>query len=127
MKITKENAFALSTSAQVRYDGKIFIPKVNSENGEVSEETVFSYHQKGNLLWAEYAGGEIIRGNLLGTVDGNGVLNFHYHHINKNHEIKIGKCRSVPHVMGDGKIELHEKWQWLNGDKSSGTSVLVEK
>ena len=62
------------TPAQALYDGKIFIPKVNSENGEVSDKTVFNYH-----------------------------------------------------LRDDGKLELHEEWQWLNGDKSSGTSVLIQK
>ena len=27
----------------------------------------------------------------------------------------------------DGKLELHEEWQWLNGDKSTGSSILVER
>ena len=114
-------------TAQERYDGKVFIPKINSENGEVNGETVFTYHQKNNILWAEYAGGEIVLGNLLGTVDSDGALNFHYQHINQNGEIRIGKCRSVPNITENGKLELHETWQWLNGDKSSGESVIIEK
>ena len=123
--MTEKNAACVP--AQALYDGKVFIPKVNSENGEVSDKTVFNYHQKGNILWAEYMGGEIIRGNLLGIADNDGTLNFYYHHINQKHEVKIGKCRSIPHVRDDGKLELHEEWQWLNGDKSSGTSVLIQK
>jgi len=109
------------------YDGKFFTPKINSKNGEVSEGTIFSYHQKGSILWAEYSGGGIIKGNLLGTVDNDGILNFYYHHINQNCEVKIGKCRSVPHIDNEGSLELHEEWQWLNGDKSFGKSVIVEK
>ena len=40
-------------SSKTNYDGRKFIPRMNSENGEVSDQTVFSYHQNGSLLWAE--------------------------------------------------------------------------
>lgn len=46
------------TSTDINYDGRIFVPKMNSENVEVSEQTVFRYHQNGCLLWAEYNGGD---------------------------------------------------------------------
>jgi len=37
-----------------------------------------------------------------------------------------GVCRSVPEVMSNGKIRLHETWQWTSGDGSGGSSVLGE-
>lgn len=115
------------SNSKINYNGKIFIPKVNSENGEADEETIFQYHQSSNILWAEYSGGEVIRGHLIGTVSDNGILNFHYQHINEKGQIRIGQCRSTPHVLENGKLELHEKWQWLNGDKSVGSSILIER
>ena len=111
----------------INYNGRIFMPKSNSENGEVNEGTRFSYRQDGNILWADYSGGEIAKGHLVGSVSADSTLDFHYQHINKTGIVKIGKCHSVPHVLDDGKLELHENWQWLNGDKSCGYSVLVEK
>ncbi|MFD6442844.1 hypothetical protein ACFWDG_24450 [Peribacillus sp. NPDC060186] len=45
----------------LNYNGRIFIAKDNSENGEVSENTFFYYSQEGNILTASYEGGEIIR------------------------------------------------------------------
>lgn len=110
----------------INYDGRKFIPKMNSENGEVSEQTFFTYHQSGNLLWAEYSGGDIWKGSLIGTVSGNGELDFVYHHMNRDMQIKTGKCHSVPTVSENGKIELSEQWQWTSGDYSKGESLLVE-
>ncbi len=109
------------------YDGKIFVPKYNSNNGEVNENTVFHYHQNDQMLWGEYSGGDIVRGHLIGTISNDNSINFYYHHINTNAQVKIGKCYSTPHVLPNGKIELHEEWQWLDGDKSAGTSVLIER
>lgn len=111
----------------IDYDGKHFVPQMNTANGEVDNQTLFSYHQKGSIMWADYAGGEIKKGNMIGSVATNGELDFYYQHINLHNEIKIGKCHSVPRVLEDGKIELSEQWEWLNGDKSKGVSIVKEK
>ena len=63
---------------------------------------------------------------MIGTVAENGELDFYYQHINVKNQIRIGVCHSVPNILENGKIELIEKWQWLNGDKSVGSSRLVE-
>lgn len=115
-----------SGSSCINYEGKRFTSKVNSDNGEVDNQTIFTYHQNGAVIWADYAGGEIIKGHLLGTSDYDGNLNFNYQHINSKMQIKIGECKSVPIILTNGKLELHEKWQWLNGDESAGESIIVE-
>ena len=52
-------------------DNRYFTTQSNSGNGEVSSETVFHYHQDGDLVYAEYSGGEILKGHLLGKmIDG---------------------------------------------------------
>lgn len=113
-------------STDINYDGRKFVPKMNSENGEVSEQTIFTYHQTGNLLWAEYSGGDILKGSLIGTVLTNGELDFVYHHMNQDMQVKTGKCHSVPTVLENGKIELSEQWEWTSGDYSKGKSLLIE-
>lgn len=121
-----EKALASATTA-ICYEGKFFVPKVNTPNGEVDGQTLFEYHQKGNILWADYAGGEIIKGHLIGTVDSNGELDFYYQHINEHRQIRVGKCHSIPRILENGKIELYEEWQWLNGDQSKGFSIISER
>lgn len=111
----------------INYDGRIFVPQSNTENGEVGGKTTFCYFQEKDLLWAEYSGGDVLKGHMIGIVGENGELDFHYQHLNKDRQIRIGKCHSVPEIMENGKIALQEKWQWLNGDLSSGESVVVEK
>lgn len=116
-----------SPQAGINYNGKIFMPQSNTENGEVDAETIFQYFQESDLFWAEYSGGDVLKGHMIGTVAENGELDFHYQHLNKDRKVRIGKCHSIPHILGNGKIALQEKWQWLNGDLSSGESVVVEK
>ena len=111
---------------EINYDGKNFVSKRNTDNGEVGEETLFHYHQKENIIWAEYSGGEIKQGFLIGTMDSNGKLAFTYQHINQTNQLRIGECNSFSVFLEDGKIEMNEEWQWLNGDRSKGTSIIVE-
>ena len=112
---------------RINYNNKIFTPQSNAENGEVDEETIFHYFQENDLFWAEYSGGDVLKGHMIGTVDEKGELEFHYQHLNKDRQVRIGKCHSIPYILENGKIALQEKWQWLNGDLSSGESVVVEK
>lgn len=113
-------------SSEINYDGRKFVPKMNSENGEVNEKTLFLYHQNGSFLWAEYSGGDILKGSLIGSVSDNGELDFAYQHMNREMQVKTGKCHSVPAVNENGKIELTEQWEWTSGDYSKGESLLVE-
>lgn len=112
---------------KINYDGKVFVSECNSDNGEVSDQTTFYYHQQGNILWGEYSGGEIRKGNLIGTVNEKGELAFSYQHLNQNNDLKMGICHSVATILSDGMIKLEESWKWLNGDESTGFSTLVEK
>lgn len=113
-------------TTDIDYDGRCFVSKMNTENGEVNKQTFFTYHQCGNLLWAEYSGGDILKGTLIGTVLQNGELDFVYQHINQRRTLRTGKCHSIPAVSENGKLELSEEWEWTNGDFSKGNSLLSE-
>jgi hypothetical protein len=111
---------------KISYDGRKFRSVHNSATGEVGADTVFQYGQNGRLVWAEYSGGEIVFGTLIAKADENGDLDGRYQHLNRKGELMTGTCRSTPELLPDGRIRLHEKWQWTSGDLSSGASVIEE-
>ena len=106
-------------------EGKRFKSLTNTENGEVGEDTIFNYHQEGKRVWADYAGGDIVRGNLMAIKRDDGTLDMYYQHINTQNQIMIGTCVSTPSLL-KGKLCFHESWQWFNGDQSAGESVVIE-
>jgi hypothetical protein len=112
--------------SRINYDGKVFKSVGNSETGEVSAETFFQYHQSGDLVWAEYKGGEIVFGSLLAKADADGILDMRYQHLNRKGNLMTGVCRSTPEILPDGRIRLFENWQWTCGDFSKGESVIEE-
>ena len=111
----------------INYNGKTFRPISNSENGETSEETLFVYKQLGNILTSEYSGGKIKYGHLIGLVDNLGNIEMRYHQVNDKDELMTGICFSKPEILENGKIRLHENWEWTSGDQSKGTSIIEEQ
>ncbi|MFH1119661.1 MAG: n-acetylglutamate synthase [Bacteroidota bacterium] len=111
----------------MNYNDRKFRPISNTENGETSNETLFHYKQVGNMLTSEYLGGKIKCGHLIGLVDNAGNIEMCYHQINDKDELMTGICRSKPEILENGKIRLHENWEWTSGDYSEGTSILEEQ
>lgn len=112
--------------SDLNYNNRCFRSVSNSATGEVGGGTVFHYHQTGNIVTAEYSGGEIVAGHLIAISDCEGRLDMRYHHVNTSGELMTGVCNSTPEILADGRIRLHEKWQWTSGDRSSGQSLLEE-
>lgn len=110
----------------MNYHDKKFRPVSNTPNGETSEETIFHYKQEGNILTCSYSGGQIKCGQLIGLVDPEGNIDMRYHQINTKGELMTGICQSTPEILNDGRIRLHESWQWTSGDCSEGNSILEE-
>lgn len=108
------------------YDGRLFRPVSTKGRSQTSGETIFQYSQKDDRLTGKYSGGEIELGHLIGLVDENGNINMRYHHLTHEGYLMTGKCKSRPEIMENGKIRLHERWQWTCGDYSKGKSVLEE-
>lgn len=110
----------------MNYNNKTFRPISNSENGETSTETLFEYVQIGSILTSNYHGGKIKYGHLIGLVDVDGTIDMRYHQVNENDELMTGICKSKPEILANGKIRLHESWEWTSGDFSKGNSILEE-
>ena len=110
----------------INYDGKSFKAVANTENGETGAETIFHYRQEGAIVTAQYSGGAIIKGHLIALVAEDGSLDMRYHQVNTKGQLMTGMCRSTPERLSNGKIRLHEEWQWTSGDGSKGKSIIEE-
>jgi hypothetical protein len=105
-------------------DGRRFTAGAGTLAGEVGTDTVFTYHERNREIWADYAGGAIRRGHLIGTRDGD-RLDFRYAQLNTAGQTSTGHCVSTVTVLADGRLRLDETWQW-ESRPGSGTSVIVE-
>jgi hypothetical protein len=111
----------------INYDNRVFVSVKSSENGEVNEAVRFFYKQKGHIVTCNYSGGKVVSGHLMAIVGSDGKLDMRYHHINTAGQLMTGTCISTPEILPNGKIRLHENWQWTSGDASKGQSILEEE
>jgi hypothetical protein len=110
----------------VDLDGRTFFTGSNTANGDADAATRFEYRQNGARVWATYRGGRVRFGSLVAVGDLSGRLDMRYQHVGADDVFRTGLCLSVPEVLPDGRVRLVEEWQWTNGDRSSGRSVLEE-
>lgn len=110
----------------INYHNKKFKAIQNSQNGETSDETIFVYQQHNAIVTATYSGGQIVSGQIIGLVSDDDSLEIRYQHINHKNEIQTGSCLSKLEVLANGKIRLHETWQWTSGNGTKGASIIEE-
>ena len=110
----------------IHYGGRLFRPISTDGESDTDSETIFKYEQRRDLLTGTYSGGLISFGHLIGLVDEGGRIDMRYHHLTVDGELKTGICRSIPEFLDNGKIRLHESWQWTSGTREKGTSILDE-
>jgi hypothetical protein len=105
-------------------NGRRFAPEAPVTGGDVGMDTLFEYRQDGQMIWAEYQGGDVRRGFLVGVRDG-AVLQFRYCQLAVDGSTSTGRCTSKVSVREDARVVLREDWAW-ESRAGGGTSVLVE-
>jgi hypothetical protein len=105
-------------------DGRWFRAVAAVDGGEVGPETMFRYAEEDGEVWATYAGGEVRRGYLVGTRDGD-RLEFRYVQLSEAGQTSGGHCVSTVAALPDGRLRLEETWQWESRD-GSGTGAVEE-
>ena len=107
-------------------DGRMFCPVHNSTSGTVTDATKFRFQQNGDNITADYAGGEIETGHIVGKFTSPDTAQLIYHCLTNNGDMKAGQAQARFAVNDAGILTIDMQWQWLNGDKSSGTSHYEE-
>ncbi|MFF9864356.1 hypothetical protein ACF1G0_02835 [Streptomyces sp. NPDC013953] len=112
-------------------DGLVLAPVADQAPGQVGTRTRFTYHEEpaehpeaGSRVWAEYAGGDVVRGFLVGTRAGD-RLDFRYVQLKRDGRTASGHCVSTVVELPDGRVRLEETWEW-ESQEGTGTSVVEQ-
>ena len=108
----------------IDYNGRTFVGVENYDDGDLTTDTVFRYHQRGRFVWGSFQGGGCAVGNLVARMENDGSLHMSWHYLSTSGELARGICYSRLEVLADGRYRLHENWETSNGIK--GTSVVEE-
>jgi hypothetical protein len=104
------------------YDGRAF----RAGGDQAVQAPVAHYRQDADLVWGEFAGGQVRRGSLAGRCAPDGVLAFTYCMVLDSGDLVSGRCRSTPRLMDDGRIRLDEEWERYAPNPQTGISYLEE-
>jgi hypothetical protein len=105
-------------------DGLVLAPVADQAPGQVGRSTRFVYHERDGVVWAEYAGGDVVRGHLVGTRAGD-RLDFRYVQLGPDGTTSSGHCVSTVLELPDGRVRLEETWEW-ESRAGHGTSVVEQ-
>ncbi|MFG3493679.1 hypothetical protein [Streptomyces sp. NPDC047928] len=105
-------------------DGLVLYPVADQAPGQVGTGTRFTYHERDGRVWAEYAGGDVVHGHLVGTRAGD-RLDFRYVQLRRDGRTASGHCLSTVVELPDGRVRLEETWEW-ESQEGRGTSVVEE-
>ncbi|MGW1070273.1 hypothetical protein ACWD4F_37960 [Streptomyces aureus] len=105
-------------------DGLVLAPVADQAPGQVGTRTRFAYHERDGVVWADYAGGDVVRGHLVGTREGD-RLDFRYVQLKTDGTTASGHCVSQVVDLPDGRVRLEETWTW-ESQPGAGTSLVEE-
>ncbi|MFD4737912.1 hypothetical protein ACFWNR_23470 [Streptomyces virginiae] len=105
-------------------DGLVFAPVADQAPGQVGRQTRFEYHEQDDRVWAEYRGGDVSMGYLVGTRAGR-TIDFRYVQLRLDGTTASGHCTSRVTELPDGRLRLEETWTW-ESQEGSGTSVVEQ-
>jgi len=114
----------VSGVGEIDYDGRRFSSEAAETADRDGTAPIGSYHQSGDLVWAEFSGGSVRTGRLVGTCGPDGVIEAAYVQLLNGGELAAGRMTSRPHLLPDGRVRLEECWR--RDDGSSGTSWIEQ-
>jgi len=95
-----------------------------AENGVVNADTVFTFRQVEHQVFAEYSGGGVIRGHLVGLLEG-ARLSFRYAQLERGDILNGGHSLCEVERTTDGRLRLVEHFEW-ESRPGGGTNVIEE-
>jgi hypothetical protein len=105
-------------------DGRVMYVSSTAEQGVIGAGTRLRFSQKGARVLGRYDGGAVVRGYLVGRLEGSRLV-FRYAQVEASTEVHRGS--SVCDVLSrpDGRVRIHERLVW-HTRPGYGTNVLDE-
>ncbi|MEX0645684.1 MAG: hypothetical protein WD076_10255, partial [Parvularculaceae bacterium] len=92
--------------------------------GVVNPDTNFEIRQSGDIVSAAYAGGAVVKGYLVGLLQG-ATLEFRYCQIDAQGNLDGGRSLCALTRLGDGRIAMTERFVW-ESRAAAGENVFEE-
>jgi hypothetical protein len=106
-------------------DVRLFEVVECSPASAISPDTRFEFRESSGIVEATYAGGQIVRGLLVGTRTDD-LVTTAYAQLHVNGELRTGKGEMRIERMPDGRLSLTERYTWSDGTEGSNVLCSVD-
>ncbi len=106
----------------VNLDGVVMRVSATTRSGVIDSATRLRFMQRGERVLGRYGGGSVLRGYLVGTIDG-ARLRFRYSQYEASGEIHGGASTCDVIRQSDGGLRIVEHFRWRTRE-GSGTNVF---
>jgi hypothetical protein len=113
---------ALEPERTLSYDGRRF-KLVMSGGAPTARSIVLEFHQRGEVVTADYSGDGIEHGAFVAVVRAMGCLEGRFQHVTDGLHIETGRCWATPQPTSRGRMRLYFEWQMAGRE---GVSVMEE-
>jgi hypothetical protein len=103
-------------------DGRKMNAIKTAPNGVVGHETIFNFKEADGVISAEYAGGQVKHGYLVGKIIEE-KLAFQYTQLHEDGKMDSGHSVCDIEMLPDGRVRLVEHFVWGEG---VGTNIIEE-
>ncbi len=105
-------------------DGRVPSVSATAARGVVDSNTLLRFRQKGDRVVGRYSGGSVLRGYLVGRIQGHRLL-FRYAQVEGSKQIHGGTSVCEVLYQADGRARVVEHFTWHTRE-GSGTNVFDE-
>jgi hypothetical protein len=105
-------------------DGRVLSVSATASRGVVDSNTLLRFRQQGDRVLGRYAGGSVLRGCLVGRIEGHRLL-FRYAQVERSGQIHGGTSVCEVLYQADGRARIVEHFTWRTRE-GSGTNVFDE-
>ena len=92
--------------------------------GVVNKDTYFNFKQEENIVTANYSGGGIVKGFLIGKLN-NDKFEFRYAQLQTDGKLDGGYSNCEVNILEDGRVQVVEHFQWESRE-GTGTNIFEE-
>ena len=113
-----------SMNEGISLDGRIMHASKTAAGGVVNADTIFRFRQTDDVVTAEYAGGGIRRGSLVGRLS-DAELHFRYVQLQNDGRLDGGESHCEVEIDDSGRVSIVEHYAW-GSRPGTGTNVISE-
>jgi len=124
--VSAEAQSQLIQTRRFSLDNRVFTPIDNSTGGIVDARTRFHFWQNGDAFYADYFGGDVREGHIIGRFTGPRTGQLLYHCMTNTRELKAGRAVVTFTLSDDGRVGMALDWAWISGGTESGQSYYEE-